>query len=118
MPVPDVHPLFETPLSTTTATVVNAQTATVYAPFTGRLTSVAATTGATVGTAAATLGITIAGVATAAGLSIPQGTVSGVNTSAAINATCAQGDPIVLTWSGTATAGGPLGIIAYVRRGG
>ena len=82
MPVPDNHPLHEQALPATTATVVAAQTATVYAPFTGRLTSVAATTGATVGTAAATLGVTVAGVAATPTLSIPQGTVSGVNTSA------------------------------------
>jgi hypothetical protein len=118
MPVPDIHPLFEVPVPTTTASVVAAQTATVYAPFTGRLTSIAATTGATVGTAAAVLGLTVAGVAATGTLTVPQGTVAGVNTSGGINAACMQGDPVVLTWSGTATAGGPVGITAYFRRGG
>lgn len=120
MPLPDTHPLHEEPVETTTASVASGQTATVRAPYTGRITKVAAapTTATTGGTATLTVTAVSAGgtPATVGVISIPISTVT--DSSVGCTQAVAEGDLIVFTFSGSGTAGGVIGLTAYVRRGG
>jgi hypothetical protein len=114
MPLPDVHPLHETAVGTTTATVASAQTATVRAPYTGRVVKIAASPGVATGGGTATCTVTIAGT-TAGTIAVPISTAT--DTATTLYASCTEGDPIVFTFSGSGTGGGVCGLTAYVRRG-
>ena len=100
MPIADNHPLHEEPVGAVTATVASGQTATMRAPFTGRVMKVSAcpATATTGGTATCT--VTIAG--TAAGRSRSIATVS--DTGTAMFAPCNEGDLIVFAFTGSALA--------------
>src|SRR5262245_30561124 len=119
MPVPTPKPLNVARTYGTCSTVATGQSGTAYAPFSGRLVTVGCSVGATVATADATCTISVNGVAVSPALAftVTSGTTIGIGGSGGSNAMVNEGDVISFAFTGSGTAGGPVGLWADVRRG-